>query len=315
MPFKEDFSSDPKQRDLQLEARAHIHVQEWIDDGGLHGRATTMEGLLETHKRFCELLPDELLWVENPNTGERLQVIPGELRQHDVIVGRHVGISAGALPRFMRRFERGYQNLGKLDSILAAAGAHHRLLYMHPFLDGNGRVARLMSYAMLLESLVTGGVWSIARGLARNVVEYKQHLANCDLPRQNDLDGRGNLSEEALADFTSFFLHICIDQATFMEELMQPRKLRARVMIWCEEEMRSDDLPARSDKVLGALIDRGELARGEVPDLLGLSERSAQRITKRLLDRGVVVSETTRAPLSLAFPATLASRWVARAFP
>jgi hypothetical protein len=31
------------------------------------------------------------------------------------------------------------------------------------------------------EALDTGGVWSIARGLARNVDEYKQHLAACDL--------------------------------------------------------------------------------------------------------------------------------------
>jgi Fic family protein len=36
-------------------------------------------------------------------------------------------------------------------------------LWIHPFLDGNGRVARLMSHAMLLEALGTGGIWSIAR--------------------------------------------------------------------------------------------------------------------------------------------------------
>ena len=167
--LNEDFSADPIQRDLQLEAKAHITVQEWIDRGGLDDRATTCDGLLETHRRFCELLPVELLWLNNPDTGERLQVIPGELRQREMSVGTHVGISSGALLRFMDRFEGGYTKLGKLDSILAAAAAHHRLLYIHPFLDGNGRVARLMSHAMLRQSVATGGVWSIARGLARNV--------------------------------------------------------------------------------------------------------------------------------------------------
>lgn len=313
--LNEDFSDDPKQRDLQLEAKAHIMVQEWIDTGGLDGRATTSDGLLETHRRFCELLPDELLWVDNPDTGGRLQVIPGELRLHEVSVGRHVGISPGALPRFMLRAESSYAKLGRLDSILAAASAHHRMLYIHPFLDGNGRVARLMSYAMLRQSLDTGGVWSIARGLARNVEEYKQHLANCDLPRRNDLDGRGTLSEEALAKFVKFFLTICIDQVDFMKELMQPKKLRARAMVWCEEEIQSDDLPLKSDKVLGALIDRGELARGDVPDLLGMSDRSSQRITRALLDKGIIKSESTRAPFELAFPATLASRWLPNLFP
>jgi hypothetical protein len=38
---------------------------------------TTNEGLLETHRLFCELLLDEMLWVENPDTGERLRVLPG----------------------------------------------------------------------------------------------------------------------------------------------------------------------------------------------------------------------------------------------
>jgi len=76
-------------------------------------------------------------------------------------------------------FERAYSHLGKAETIIAAA--HHRLLWIHPFLDGNGRVARLMSYAMLLDALDTGGAWSIARGLARNVGVYKSHLAQCDL--------------------------------------------------------------------------------------------------------------------------------------
>ena len=39
---------------------------------------------------------------------------------------------------------------------------------------------------MLLESLDTGGVWSVARGLARNVEAYKRHLADADGPGRND---------------------------------------------------------------------------------------------------------------------------------
>jgi len=50
------------------------------------------------------------------------------------------------------------------------AAAHHRLLWMPPFLDGNGRVTRLMSHAMLLDALDTGGIWSVAP--ARNVAPY-----------------------------------------------------------------------------------------------------------------------------------------------
>ena len=313
--LNEDYSADPKKRDLQLEAKAHITVQKWIDGGGLDGRATSMDGILEVHRRFCELLPDDLLWTQNPDTGERIRVIPGELRQRDVKVGRHIPVSPGALPNFMKRFEAVYTKLGKLDAIIAAATAHHRLLWLHPFLDGNGRVARLMSYAMLRETLDTGGIWSIARGLARSVDAYKAHLAACDQPRRSDLDGRGNLSEAALAEFASFFLKTCIDQVSFMESLVQPDRLRDRMLIWAEEEIRADKLPPKSGTVIEAVLYRGELPRSEVANLLGASERTARRVTSALMDRGVLTSTSPRAPLRLTFPATLASRWMPGLFP
>ena len=124
---------------------------------------------LDIHKRFSELLPPELLKITNPDSGEELTVVPGEYGQHDVKVARHVPVSPGAIPTFMGRFERVYSNLG--------------------------RVARLMSYAMLQEGLQTEGLWSVARGLACDETSYKSYLNNCDLPRRNDLDGRGQLSE------------------------------------------------------------------------------------------------------------------------
>ena len=313
--LKNDYSAERDKRNLQLEAKAHIVVQQWIDEGGLRGRATTGAGLCEIHRRFCELMPDDLLWVEEPDTGERLRVVPGELRQRDVKVGQHIPISPGALPRFLERFESVYDGLGKSETILASAAAHHRLLWIHPFIDGNGRVARLMSYAMLLDTLDTGGIWSIARGLARNSRSYKSHLAACDMPRRNDLDGRGNLSEEGLASFTMFFLETCLDQVKFMEELVQPDRLRNRILLWAEEEVRAGSLPAKAGSILEAILYRGELPRGEVASILGTSDRHARRVVAALSEHGVIASESTRTPLRLTFPAKLAARWMPGLFP
>ncbi|MFN7650806.1 MAG: Fic family protein [Acidobacteriota bacterium] len=314
--LRNDYSQDARKRDLQLEAKAHIAVQQWIDSGALaDGSAITTAGICEIHRRFCQLLPDDLLWVEDPITKQRLRVLPGEQRTRDVQVGTHVAISPAALPRFMQRFEQVYGSTGKTESLLAIAAAHHRLLWMHPFLDGNGRVARLLSHAQLLRALDTGAVWSVARGLARNVHEYKQLLANCDQTRRNDLDGRGTLSEEALGEFTKFFLNICIDQVTFMESLVQPDRLRARILLWAEEESRAGELPSPSGRLLEALLYRGELPRGDAGAVLGSGERQARRIVSALLEKGVLTAESQRAPLRLAFPATLASRWMPGLFP
>ncbi len=311
-----EYSNDTRKRDLQLEAKAHIAVQKWIDEGGLGGAAaTSADGICAIHRRFCELLPEDLLWVEVPATEGRLKVVPGNLRCRDVQVGRHVAISPGALPRFLERFALVYGNLGKSEAILSAAAAHHRLLWMHPFLGGNGRVARLMSHAQLLSLLATGAVWSIARGLAHNVSDYKRLLANCDLPRRNDLDGRGSLTEDELGAFTEFFLQVCLDQVNFMEGLMQPDRLRTRILMWAESETRLGKLPAKTALILEAILYRGELPRGDADTIVGTDARQARRIVSTLVDQGVVVSESTRAPLRLAFPATLASHWLPGLFP
>jgi Fic family protein len=224
-------------------------------------------------------------------------------------------VSPGAVPRFLQRFEQVYGRAGRMESILSTAAAHHRLLWIHPFLDGNGRAARLMSHATMLETLDTGGVWSVARGLARNVQEYKSLLANCDRTRRNDLDGRGNLSEEALAEFTRFFLMTCIDQVGFMESLAQPDTLRGRILLWAEEEIRRGRLPAKSGSLLEAILYRGEIARGETHTIVGTGDRQARRIVSALLESGALSSTRPTGPLRLAFPAALASRWMPGLFP
>ncbi len=224
-------------------------------------------------------------------------------------------VSPGALPRFLGRFADTYGKLGRSETILATPAAHHRLLWIHPFLDGNGRVARLMSYASLLEALDTGGIWSIARGLARNVEAYKTHLANCDLPRRSDLDGRGNLSEEALAEFTRFFLETCLDQVKFMEDLVQPERLRVRIRLWADEEIAAGALPAKVGAVLEAILYRGELPRSDVAAVLDTSARTARRIVSALAKHGAIASETPKSALRITFPAKLASRWMPGLFP
>jgi Fic family protein len=313
--MQNDYGADPEKRNLQLEAKAHVVVQRWVDEGGVKGRAFAVDSLREIHRRFSELLPKELLIVSDADASKTVTVVPGEFRRDDVRVGQHFAISPGAVPRFMDRFEQVYGGLGRAETILAAAAAHHRFLWIHPFADGNGRVARLMSHASLLEALDTGSIWSVARGLARNAAAYKSHLMECDSPRRGDLDGRGALSEEALAAFTTFFLRTCLDQVRFMEQLAQPDRLRDRILLWSEEEVRAGTLPAKSGQVLEAVLFRGELPRGDVSALLGATDRHARRVVSALVDRGVLSSESTRAPLSITFPAALAARWMPGLFP
>lgn len=313
-----DYSADPEKRALQLEAVAHIEVQRLIDHReDLPAEPTSTEYITWLHREFCRRLPDELLWLDNPDSSERLRVIPGELREGWVQVGRHIPPSADALPRFLRRFYEAYemQKLSRLRRIIAIGSAHHRLLWIHPFYDGNGRVARLMSHASLLRCGVGSSLWSVARGLARNVQDYKAQLMAADAPRRGDLDGRGTLSTQALTAFCEFFLTVCIDQVKFMAALLEPNELLRRMRLHVEEEVQAGNLPRGSFAMLREALLAGEVPRGRAGEITGYGERMARNVVSKLLKKGYLKSAGPRAPLVLAFPIDAVERWFPRLYP
>lgn len=314
-----DYSSDAHRRDLQLEARAHVEVQRIID-GRLDElpRPSAATAFVEwTHREFCQRLPESLLVVENPYTGERISVVPGQLRSRTVAVGRHVAPVPEDLEPFMLRFEQAYASsrFTKTRQVIAVAAAHHRFLWIHPFLDGNGRVARLMSHAMLLEIGIGSALWSVSRGLARHSVDYKRLLMAADEPRRNDLDGRGALSESALTEFCRFFLETCLDQVRFMRELLDPTELQRRMELYVRDEESAGRLPPRSYVILREALLVGEVERGRVPKLIDASERTARRVVAELVDKRLLVSRSHKAPLRLGFPIDVVERWFPRLYP
>jgi len=203
-----DLDREEARRNLQVEARAHIHVQRMIDRRYVEGslpEPASVKFLHELHRAFYNEAPEPMLLIGA--AGRRFRMEPGAFRtepHHDVAVGRHIPPSSHQVEAFMRHFEQRYrlETMGKGGRIIAMASAHHRLNYIHPFPDGNGRVSRLMSHAMGLSAGIgASGLWSVSRGLARGInsrQEYKQMMDHADMPRQGDLDGRGNLSQKAL---------------------------------------------------------------------------------------------------------------------
>lgn len=313
-----NFSSDPERRDLQLEAVAHIHVQQLVDserDPDVWPASAAYAAWL--HEEFCSRLPPEMQWVTHPRTGERLPVVPGQWRVNDVEVGRHLPPEHGDISKFMARFDRAYQSppLTKFRQIQSVGAVHHRFLWIHPFLDGNGRVARLMSHALFKRLGVGTSLWSVARGLARDEQMYKKLLSQADGPREGDRDGRGNLTQRGLVTFCKFFLERAIDQVRFMEGLLDPTTLLRRIEIYVEEEVRAKRLMRGSFAVLREAVLAGEVERGMIPMLTGYEERGARNVTAALVEAGMLIASSHRAPLRLAFPADVVERWFPNLYP
>ncbi len=303
-----DLEQNDARRNLQVEAVAHIRVQREIDR--LHAAGELPEPASAAfihwlHREFYRDAAEAMLTVRGPE--HHFRMVPGAFRslpEHDNAVGRHVPPSSHRIDDFMAHFERRYRlaPLGKGARILAMAAAHHRLNYIHPFPDGNGRVSRLMTHAMGLQAGIGAhGLWSVSRGLARGLEsrgEYKRMMDHADSPRQGDLDGRGNLSLRALSEFTEWFLRVALDQVVFMGRLFDLETLGQRLRRYASER----GWRPEAGLLLETILRLGEVGRGDAARLTGLKERSGRLLLSEMVVDGILGSETPKGPVSLRFP-------------
>jgi len=316
-----DFDRDERRRNLQLEAKQHIRLQRALDAefaGGTLPDPTSVEFVRRLHREFYQDAPESMLRVEGE--GRSFVMTPGEFRsrpEHDVAVGRHAPPSSVVVEVFMRYFESRYglAALGPAARLMALATAHHRFNYIHPFPDGNGRVSRLMSHAMALHAGIGAhGLWSISRGLARGLdsrTEYKAMMDHADMPRQGNLDGRGNLSLRALEEFTVWFLRVCLDQLRFMTEMFSLDALPQRLGAYSAQK----GWRPQAGTLLVETLRRGEITRGEAAPITGLKERTSRELLSQLLKAGILGASSEKGPVSLRFPSEAVDALFPKHFP
>lgn len=304
---RNDFASNETDRNNQHLSLAHIEVETLIDQR-LDAGTTEVHspGFLQwIHQEFYSRLPDSLHWART-TTGQAYRIEPGQFRTFMVDVGRHTPPAPESVPRFLGRFGEFYGDPQHPATAVpvAIAAAHHRLAWIHPFGDGNGRVTRLHSHALLRHHGIDGrGLWTLSRGLARSRDLYFARLAGADQGRRGDLDGRGNLSDEGLAMFCVFFLETILDQVRFMGDLLELPSLRTRV----ERHFQFEALHLRRYReelmrVARVLVDEGEIPRARVREITGKQATVSVEIIKLGLAEGYFTSPSPKGPLRVAFP-------------
>ena len=297
--LRDEFSEREEDRRNQLLSVAHIRAETAMRRRLAAQPETEVfqpEFIQWLHREFYQALPaDE--WFTTSLSGQRHSLEPGKFRDHNVEVGRHTPPDHASLGDFMRRFGGFYSDpaIPATDRLIAHAAAHHRLAWIHPFGDGNGRVARLVTQAAMIGcGLDADGLWTLSRGLARSRPAYFQHLQAADQGRASDLDGRGNLSDAALSQFCRFMLELILDQIGFMTGLISPFKLVERIESYLRFIRVDLDAKLREHlaRLLKALCLEGELPRGAVPLILGLKGTAARVVIRRALDEGLVISSS-----------------------
>ncbi len=297
---------EEKQRSIRM-GLAHLEVEELIRERIASQPSLnpfSADFIRFIHGQFYQRLPEEDRYTLS-TTGKKYPIPPGEIRSYQVEVGEHLPPDYAELDHFLARFES-YYSSGEIlatEKLMAAAAAHHRLAWIHPFGDGNGRVIRLQSQAALSLAGVRGeGLWTLSRGLARQRALYYRLLQNADSVRLNDYDGRGNLSDRYLGEFCVFFLEQVLDQIRFMSGLIDPIGLGERLERHIRVER--DDLGRyREDvaKILKHLCLHGQIPRGEIAGILGRSASGSRLITRRMIEKELVVSDGERSPIRIQF--------------
>lgn len=324
-----DYDERIEKRALQREAQAHIHVQ-WLVEEKFNSEQVIEPASINfikwLHREFYSSpsgvsSTSSTLIGHTSSDGSDILVKVGEFRDsesHDVTVGAHHPPSGPVVVAFMNHFERRYNfsKLGAGQKILAIPAAHHRFNYIHPFIDGNGRVSRLMSHAMALNAGIGSyGLWAVSRGLARGLRsrrEYEKMMNLADTPRQSDYDGRGNLSEKALVSFTAWFLDTMIDQTAYMAGLFDLDSIEDRLRRYVKT---ASHLPPEAGDLLVYVLRSGEMARGAAAQATGLRERAARQVLSLVERDGLLKSDTPKGPVRLHFPVDAVDILFPRLFP
>ncbi|MBK1689676.1 Fic family protein [Rubrivivax gelatinosus] len=233
-------------------------------------------------------------------------LVPGRFRERQVTVGRHEAPLHTALDAFVSRWAQLYGSVRRGEaSVVAAMASHHRLAWVHPFADGNGRVCRLHTHLVLHAAGLTHGLWSPLRGFARSQVRYKQLLQAADEHRQGDLDGRGNLTEAGFVDWIGYALETCLDQARFMRQMLDVADIQGRIdaALSFEQSARQSGVRREALRPLHYLFaTQTELARADFKAMTGLGDRLATGLVSSLIARGFLRSDTPYGKLRFAVP-------------
>ncbi len=314
---RQEFSSDSREKQLQQLSLVHIEVQKYVENYFIEGQTPFhRDFILDVHRELYAH-PDmaHFLHIEDKENHKIIEMVPGKLRENNVRVGQHIAPDYSELSSLFNKYELLYRlpdHATQAKKVIFALASHHRLMWIHPFLDGNGRTARLVLDGIFSSMQLEGyGLWNISRGLSRRSEDYKRYLALADMPRQGDLDGRGALSTKAFISYTKFMLEAALDQIDFMSQNLKMNSLHERIERYVrlskEGFFNTKLLPKYSELLFKELLMVGEVPRGKVMDIIHTKERTATSLIKELTQLDFLESDTPKSAIRLKFNAHFAS--------
>jgi Fic family protein len=282
------------------EVRSSLARRLGIDIGGAvpisRGVDGVVEMMLDATRNYVDPLSSERLFGWNaalfptgrsgmrsiavgawrPAEAGPMQVVSGPLGRERI---HYEAPEAIRLPSEMHAFLKWFNAEPEVDSVLKAALAHFWFVTIHPFEDGNGRIARAIADMALARS--DGIAQRFYSMSARIEAERKDYYAVLERSQKGDLD---------VTEWLTWFLACLGRSLERAQETLAAVLLKSRV--W--QCVGSSGVSERQRKVINRLLDgfEGKLTSSKYAKLTHCSSDTALRDIRDLLDRGVLLQNS-----------------------
>lgn len=164
---------------------------------------------------------------------------------------------------------------------LRAAIAHYQFATIHPYIDGNGRTARLLTTLILhKESYGLKGIYSLEEYYAKNLPDYYQAL---DIgPSHNYYLGRAD------ADITSWIEYFCTGMLESFKNVKR-HALEAQLEGSSDSTTKMLDIDPRKRTALTLFTKKTVIASHDIEKLFKLKPRTARALCKKWVDEGFLI--------------------------
>ncbi|MDF2867673.1 MAG: hypothetical protein K0S11_1143 [Gammaproteobacteria bacterium] len=308
-----------------LELKKIFHLLESLGSARIEGNHTTLADYIETKIQAPTIPHEDILEVHNIEEAMAYieqYMMPGATLTHQFIREIHM-LTVQGLIREGDKTPGQYRNQpvriagsthippehfmvqGYMDELLAftnradspkydllkVALAHHRFSWIHPFTNGNGRVVRLLTYAMLIKygfNVQVGG----------RLLNPTAVFCNDRTLYYNQLTQADSGTDEELQAWCTYVLRGIRDELIKLDSLLQYSTLKARILLPALEYSKTRALVTEEEyRILHLAISQGEFKTHDVQKALpNLNERQRIYQIKKLKDNRMIqsVPNTTR---------------------
>lgn len=251
-------------------------VEMMLDATGNYAEALTEERLFAWH---ASLFPTGRSGMRKIRVGcwrddgsGPMQVVSGPVGREKV---HYQAPPADRLPAEMASFLRWFERPGEIDPLLIAGLAHLWFITIHPFDDGNGRIARAIADMALARSERTGQRFYSMSGQIRR--EHKQYYDTLERTQKGELD---------VTPWLDWFLNCLLGAIDGAQETLSVVLGKAR--FW--ERFAKEPLNVRQIKVLNRLLDgfEGKLTTSKWARIAKCSQDTAYRDILALIACGAL---------------------------